>query len=294
LVERLGGNAWVVQMPENNLTGRGTLQAGSLNELMELLHAHRGKRLKIARFLPGQLLTVSGCVHPGGTVVSYLSRQIVGHPALTPHWAAHCGNDIVVPDGVSDRTVSEVRGIARRVGDVLRTGGFLGCFGLDFVVDFQGLPHVVDINPRFQSVSSTCLAGEMTRGCFPLVAWHILAFLEADVSPPETVDNEQVFSNFSQVVVEHQGAAATITAPLVPGGYDLDQCGVPRLHTPGMRLGVDRGPVITPMCAVGETAVTGAKLLYMQQFGPMFVDNQLPPIVLYALRNLVSQLGLST
>ena len=219
LVHRLGGQSWVVQMPPNNLTGRGTLLGASPRELARILIEHRGMRLKVARFIDGISVTISGCVHPGGTVISYLSRQVVGEPALTSHWAAHCGNDIALPGGLKDDTVLEIRSIARRVGDVLRTKGFVGCFGLDLILDETGVPYVLEINPRFQSVSSTGIAGEMARGYFPLAVWHILSFHQPELVPPGLVDEEHMFSSFAQVIMEYQGAPRAITRSLLPGRY---------------------------------------------------------------------------
>ena len=267
LARRLGGDAWVVQRPENNLTGRGTYRADSTDELACLLEVLRGKRVKVARFVSGVSLTVSACVHPRGTIVSYLSRQIVGVSALTVHWAAHCGNDIAEPSEVSDVVVQKIRDVARGIGDVLRTIGFRGCFGLDIILDEFGVPLVVEINPRFQSVSSVGLAGEIARGRFPLAIWHVLAFLEPDILPPALVDPDAAFAPFSQIVAEHLGGDDVTNGAIIPGCYVLNAAAPPRLVEPGGWLRLGGEPVVTPLIVPGEPVVEGTKLFCLQTPG---------------------------
>lgn len=292
LAERLGGDDWVLQLPENNLTGRGTFRASSVGELADLLDAHGGRRVKVAPFVYGIPLTVSACVHPRGTIVSYLSRQLIGVPELTSHWAAHCGNDIVDRAEVNDDAVEQIRGMARRIGDELRKDGFLGCFGLDLLLDPSNGARVVEINPRFQSVSSIGLVGEMARRRFPLAVWHVLSFLEPDLHPPSLVDSGSVCAPFGQIIAEHQGGDAVVGGAMASGAYALDAAGMSCLTDPNGRLTANGELMVTSLTTPGDVVAQGSKLFYLQTAGRVSDDRGLRPPLADAVRHFTISLGL--
>jgi len=54
------------------------------------------------------------------------------------------------PANISKEMEREIVRITQRVGDALSQEGFRGLFGLDFLVDMDGVVYVVDLNPRRQ------------------------------------------------------------------------------------------------------------------------------------------------
>ncbi len=135
----------------------------SLAQLAARLDACAGEWLRIARYVHGLPVTVTACIMPEETIVSALSHQLVGVMGLGASWGAHCGNQLVHPDELAPGAAEQIGGIAQRVGDVMRSRGYRGTFGLDLIVDAQGDAFAIEINPRFQTVVSLVQA----QGCGP-------------------------------------------------------------------------------------------------------------------------------
>lgn len=176
--QTLGYAPLVVQRAENNLTGTGTVLVRDDAELARALAAWRGRRLKVTQYMTGTSLTISGCVGRTATIVSAISRQLVGVPQLTAVWAAHCGNALVDPADLAADTLARCTDACARVGDELRHRGFYGAFGLDLLHLPNGSVVVVEINPRVQSVTSLISIAEVESGILPVPAAHVLSLLD--------------------------------------------------------------------------------------------------------------------
>lgn len=193
-----GGKPFVLQRRENNLTGRGTRRIVALNDLVKCLMQWRGHDLKATEFLYGVPLTISGCVTQSRTFSSAMSLQLVGLSRLTPVWGAHCGNRLVddseLPTGVPEMC----RAMSKSVGDVLRSAGFFGQFGLD-VIASDGRVILLEINARVQSVSSLANMAELDADLLPMPALHLLSATGGNLpSPTRSIRKTRPFS---QVVI---------------------------------------------------------------------------------------------
>lgn len=73
-----------------------------------------------------------------------VTRQIVGSAQLGAKPFSWCGS-------VGPETLSvEVEHLVRRMGNILSWKvGLKGLFGFDFVVDPEGVPHLIEVNPRY-------------------------------------------------------------------------------------------------------------------------------------------------
>lgn len=73
-----------------------------------------------------------------------LTEQLLGEPACRADKFMWCGN--IGPIAFSVQTESQIR----RIGNVLKSQtGLRGLFGIDFVVDKDGVPWVMEVNPRY-------------------------------------------------------------------------------------------------------------------------------------------------
>ncbi|MGD9485868.1 ATP-grasp domain-containing protein [Streptomyces sp. TRM70308] len=228
-----GWDAAVLQRRENNLAGRGTVRVDAPEALPAALDAWAGHTLRLSRLVPGLPLTVSACAGADRTVVSAVSHQLVGLPELTPGWGTHCGNQLLDDSDLPAPLLARVRETARAVGDVLRRHGFRGVFGLDLVVG-DGVPLVVEINPRFQTVASLAQAAETAAGLLPLLGLHVLACLLPEL-PPARARTGPV-PRLGQLVVHARRPGHVVRLPR-PGHYRLTEEGPLELLEPLDRAG---------------------------------------------------------
>ncbi|MEW2069880.1 ATP-grasp domain-containing protein [Streptomyces sp. NPDC007346] len=222
-------SAWpgaVLQRRENNLIGRGTLPVTGPVALAAALDAWPGHELRLSRMVPGLSLTVSACVGGDRTVVAAVSHQLVGLPELTPGWGTHCGNQLLAPDDLPAGLYERARQTAYDTGEALRERGYRGVFGLDLLED-GGDVLAVEINPRFQTVSSLVQAAEHAAGLLPTLGLHILASLLPEL--PASCPSRTPVPRLSQLVV-HADRHTTLTAVPAPGRYRLGPDG--HLHGP--------------------------------------------------------------
>lgn len=210
----------VVQLPENNLTGKGTRLISDRRELSETFAEWGEERLKVSQYLEGLQLTISGCVGPSQTIVSAISKQFVGLPRLTCYWGAHCGNQLVNSSDLEEGVAGRCRDICVRVGDELRRRGFLGVFGLDLVQTRKNEVFVIEINPRLQSVSSLINIAEIEANMLPLPGVHLLCFL-LDRMPVVALKEASTPPPLSQVVL-YARRSGLITSVPANGCYRLE------------------------------------------------------------------------
>jgi ATP-grasp domain len=210
LWRRAGGGPLVAQLRRNNLTGAGTRPVGSQDELRECLAAWRGEEVKLAEFVDGLPLTVSGCVGPDRTLVSGISHQLVGYPRLTAVWGAHCGNQLLDDDDLPPGAARACRQMAAAIGEQLRGGGFRGMFGLDLLAD-AGRVLAVEINPRIQSVTSLLNVAEVEAGLLPAPGAHVLSYLLDRLPEPRCAPGP--VPPLSQLVLYARRGGALLTGP---------------------------------------------------------------------------------
>jgi ATP-grasp domain len=184
----LDAPAAVIQLADNDTSGAGTALVRDAGELRRRLLAWSGRDTKLAEYVDGVPLTVSGVVLPGSVAVGGISYQLVGLNRLTPLWGAHCGNQLLADSQVPRNAAASCRDTCRRLGEQLAREGFLGMFGLDLLATRDGVV-VLEINPRIQSVSSLLNAVEIAAGLLPAPAAHLLGFLALrDEARPAVVE----------------------------------------------------------------------------------------------------------
>ncbi|CAB3774472.1 ATP-grasp domain-containing protein [Paraburkholderia humisilvae] len=215
----LGNAPVVVQRRENNLIGRGTWLAKSPRLLADRLRQCTGHELRVSRYIEGLAVTVTACITSQDILVSGLSHQLVGIPTLGASWGAHCGNQLLHPDELPVGAADEIQQAGRRVGSALRTRGYLGTFGLDWIVDPTGAVYAIEINPRFQTVVSIVQAQEITCGLMPTLGTHVLALGGNPCLP--RVERSGRFYPLSQFVM-HAPRDGVIASTISSGCYRLD------------------------------------------------------------------------
>lgn len=133
----------------------------------------------------GVPINVGAVVWKDGITLHPASVQLIGTAGCTSRPFGFCGNDFSAIASMDDRILDEVEASTRRVGEWLRAHGFLGAFGVDYLVK-DGLPLFIEVNPRFQgSTHLSCqISVEMGESCILLDHLGASLGLPAPVSRP--------------------------------------------------------------------------------------------------------------
>jgi hypothetical protein len=132
--------------------------------------------VSVAPFLDNAIpVNVGGVVWHDGITVHPASVQLIGVPGCTRRRFGYCGNDFAAVKDLGEATVGDIEQAVVKIGEWLRGAGYLGAFGVDFLVK-DGVPLFTEVNPRFQgSTHLSCqISVELEESC--LLTEHIGAF----------------------------------------------------------------------------------------------------------------------
>lgn len=174
--------------------------------------------VSVAPFLEDTIpVNVSGVVWRDSEVTVHpASVQLIGIEGLTNRRFGYCGNDFAAVPALGRRLIGDIERSVRLIGNWLGTQGYLGAFGVDFLVS-EGVALFTEVNPRFQGSThlSTELSVELGLGC--LLLEHIAAFLGIDrPSAPSLWELAQAAPPRAHLVVHSESASSQ---RLDPGAY---------------------------------------------------------------------------
>lgn len=251
-VARVGTNVgypYVARAPFSN-AGTSTFLVRCEDDARRLIERTGHERILkwlFEQYIPGLSLNVNAVASQRRIVVFVPSIQILGEATGRDTPFAFCGNDYAaaqeLPRTVLLTVSSQTQVIARRMVEA----GFRGIFGVDFVVDADGLSYPCEINPRFQHSTallncSLCDTPERSPVQRHLETFGPQSSTESDGLDP--VPN----ALYSQVSVHSDASAdAEATNGLSEGRYALDRGALRLLDnrcdpwriTPGSFLAVD-------------------------------------------------------
>lgn len=104
------------------------------------------------------------------------SVQVVGIPGCTSRAEIYCGNDFSAAGMVSKSIREEICTIMEKIGLFMGSKGFLGLFGMDFLL-YGDQVLALEINPRFQGSTMLLSLLQADRGEVPLAALHVMQFM---------------------------------------------------------------------------------------------------------------------
>jgi hypothetical protein len=228
LSEHLGG-PFVVQAPIGS-SGDTTWIIHTAAQLEAARAACRSPRVKLSAYRPLASLNVHGVTlrHHGALRVLQAapSVQIVGVPSCTSRTETYCGNDYGALQDVSDAALQEIRRGTEAVGLAMGEAGYLGVFGMDFLLDGdQAL--ALEVNPRFQGSTELLSRLQLMRGEIPLAALQLLQHLDlVDQVPADVLDGLSAAwarpYAAAHLIVHHLGAGPIRAASgLRPGVHVL-------------------------------------------------------------------------
>lgn len=160
-------------------SGARSFDIADLEAFRAAVAALRGRTVRATTFVPGLPLTLNACVTARGVAVGAPFLQVTGDPGLTRYPLGACGNDWSAAAEMNLDPVPFVA-IAQTVGRAMAKQGYRGIFGLDFVLAEDQSLVVIEVNPRLVASIALYTQLELLAGRLPLLARHILAFVDPD------------------------------------------------------------------------------------------------------------------
>jgi len=160
--------------------GTGLTRVASKAELAATWPKQEESFVSVAPYISNGVPTnVGGVVWRNGVTLHRPSVQLIGIPECTSRPFGYCGNDFGAIRDQDRRVIDEMEKATRRIGEWLGSHGFLGAFGVDFLVTAQGALFT-EVNPRMQGVTHLAcqLSAAAHESCIMLE--HLAALLGID------------------------------------------------------------------------------------------------------------------
>lgn len=184
--------------------GVGLVRVDRAEQLEDLWPRDDEAFVSVADFVTDAVpVNVSAVVWPDGITVHPASVQLIGIPEATTRPFGYCGNDFGAVAALGGDVLDRIEERTMQIGDRLRTFGYRGAFGVDFLVR-DGEPLFTEVNPRFQgSTSPSCrIAVAQEQSC--LLLDHLAAFLDIPAPTPRPLRRwAEDLGEFAHVVVHN-------------------------------------------------------------------------------------------
>ena len=212
------GSPFVVQKGKG-FGGSGTFFIKDEDDFRKVEKECRSRTIKIAQYLNGIYLTLNGCATRSGIVMSSPFFQITGLRECNRNEGGSCGTDwqIKIDSFISNRIID----MTKKIGEYIFKKGYRGIFGLDFVADLETKKaYLVEINPRLISSIAFFTKLQLLSGEVPLLAWHILEFLDLLTPGNEGVVEQNLVSRGGQLILHNlEDVSCSVNNSLETGIY---------------------------------------------------------------------------
>lgn len=228
--------------------GAGIFRVDDPEDVKALWPASDEGFVSVAPFVVDALpVNVGATVWPDGVVsVHRPSVQLIGIPQATARPFGYAGNDFGLMRDVDPVIVDEIETSTIRIGGWLARQGYLGTFGVDFLVH-DGHALFTEVNPRFQGSTHLSCRLSVDAGEADLMLEHIAAWLGIE-GPRATRPLRDVVAetpDLAHLVVHWESDAAALdSAPLTAALRNLD---------PSSRVELEPAPDV--VCAPGTQVV---------------------------------------
>jgi hypothetical protein len=200
--------------------GNSTFFINDEKELKTLKQSYGKIKVKITRYVSGITVLNIAVVLPKSILQSPAAVQIKSRLDLTRMKGGTGGRQWPVDlTGEQEKTIKE---ITQKTGEIMRTFGYKGFFGLDFLIDQKtNRVYLSENNARLTASSSFYTHLELGSNQFPLLGYHLLCFVEPKLL--ENIfsdDRKEVFG--SEIIGRNTNFfPVRVVKNLLPGIYDF-------------------------------------------------------------------------
>lgn len=200
--------------------GEGMVRVESANEIAAQWPKVDEAFVSVAPFIDGGLpVNVGATVWANAPLddcvtVHHPSVQLIGIESCVTREFGYCGNDFGLARDLDRKAIDQIERSTKRIGSWLRGNGYVGTFGVDYLVK-DGEPLFTEVNARFQgSTHASCrLSIEQGEAC--LMLEHVASWLGAEKPVERPLhDRVQEMRDLTNLVVHWVGKESkTVEAP---------------------------------------------------------------------------------
>lgn len=247
------GDKIVLQFPREG-GGRGTFffHHGDLkkinSEIAERMRAAEinnfSESVLVSKYIKGPSLSISGCItRNSGILCDSLRYQLIdiAEAKKIGHAGVFCGNDWTLAKNIPSSLDKQAKKIAARVGNILKSAGVLGMFGIDFIWSQESNKLIpIEINPRLLGTTPVSVYVHLQKGQIPLEAFHLLEFLNIPYRTSESSPKKNISSTHGCHLILYNQANGPVRVgnELKGGVYTLTNAPRPKIKylRPGFEL----------------------------------------------------------
>lgn len=170
--------------------GKTTYFIQSEKQFQSLQKKFPQTKVKVTKYIKGFTVLNNCCLFQQFVFVSPPAIQINGIDRLCTNPAVTCGRQWPA-EFLSRFQIEAIYDISQKIGKAMREGGYIGFFGIDFLVEEQTRKiYISEINARLTASSSFYTRLEMGIGITPLIIYHMAGFLGLPVDLPRTSNQD--------------------------------------------------------------------------------------------------------
>ncbi|GEM_PF-3416603 len=160
--------------------GSGNRIVYASDEFEKVKIEKRGRRLNAKKFFVGRTCTIDICVTSTAIICGTLEEELIGAEPLNSNPTEYVASSWFEND-YSDEMRKEILDIGIRLGELLRSRGFIGCFHPDFLVGANNDIFLTELNMRFGASCGAYAKIQIATNQIPMMAIHALSFMYPDV-----------------------------------------------------------------------------------------------------------------
>lgn len=245
--------------------GEGLVKVGGADELATNWSHVDESFLAVAPHLDGIPVNIGAVVWRDGITLHHASVQLIGIDGLVAREFGYCGNDFGAARELDPAVVDQIESTTLVIGAWLREHGFLGGFGVDFLVH-EGQALFTEVNPRFQGSTHASAQLDIEAGQSCLLLEHVAAWLGVPAPGPQErgalKDIVEATPDFAHFVAHWNGPAAhldvsrladraralpgTVRVELLPGSEIICEPGAAIMRWTGRRRVTRDGYALLP------------------------------------------------
>jgi hypothetical protein len=131
---------------------------------------------KISKFIAGKTILNNACVTRKEVLVGPPAEQLTAISGFTAREGGTCGR--VWPARIDKKKYRDIEILSERVGEQMRKKGYLGYFGLDFLLEEgTGKIYLSENNARMTASATFFSKLEIRNGRVPLMLYHVGEFI---------------------------------------------------------------------------------------------------------------------
>ncbi len=156
--------------------GSGNRIVYTLDEFEKVKVEKRGRRLNAKKFFVGRTCTIDICVTPTAVICGTLEEELIGAEPLNSNPTEYVASSWF-ENSYSNDMRKEILDIGIRLGELLRSRGFIGCFHPDFLVGANNDIFLTELNMRFGASCGAYAKIQIATNKVSMMAIHSLSFL---------------------------------------------------------------------------------------------------------------------